>query len=135
MLDVLIRPHCDHQPHVGGAYSITVGDVGHPFHKRIVALQYVEANSRQLLAYQARVDFVGLDLIRPGFGSMCRETVVRDDQASSRFEHSQNLLVHGLILFEMMIGVHHQHSGERVSGQSSFTTSHVSQIEHFDPLI
>ncbi len=79
MLDVLIRPHCHHQPHVGGAYSIAIRDVGHPFQKRIVALQYMEANSRQLLAHQVRVDFVGLDLIRPGFGPMCRETVVCDD--------------------------------------------------------
>lgn len=79
MPDVLMRSHCDHQPHVGGAYSIAARDVGHPFQKRIFALQYVEANSRQLLAYQVRVDFVGLDLIRPGFGAMCRETVVCDD--------------------------------------------------------
>ena len=64
---------------------------------------------------------------------MCRKAVICYDQAATRFECSENLLQHRLILLKVMVRIHHQAGGQRARRESgianvTFHDFHIPEI-------
>jgi len=81
----LPRPHRDHQPQISRANSGLLGfrDL---FEERIVAVRDVKAHHFDFALHQLGIDFVIVQLIGAGAGSMISKTVVRDDQTAAGLE-------------------------------------------------
>src|SRR5216683_3986167 len=101
------RTNSYHQPHVTRTDIVPGCDLGHALEKRVFAFQNLKTNSFHFSAYQCRVDFVNLDLIDSGLGSMGGKAIVCYDQTATRFERPENLPQHWMILLKMMVRIHH----------------------------
>ena len=124
----------------GKCREARIPDSRPPRYKWVLAPHHLKAGQSDFIPHQCGVDFVKLELVCPGLGSMLSETVICNGEPATGLKRVQESLQHRVIIREVVVRVHDQNPGQPVAWQfwivhRPFNDFNIQKLEHVNPCV